>query len=45
VDRVLQAVGVTVTTMGRTAAADPAFFRWSAAAGTMAGRLAVSSAP
>ncbi len=45
VDRLLRAAGVVVTTMGRSAAEDPAFFRWSAAAGTVAGRLAVASGP
>jgi hypothetical protein len=45
VDRLLRAAGITVTTMGRSAAEDPAFFRWSAAAGTVAARLAVTSAP
>jgi hypothetical protein len=45
VDRILRDAGLTVTTMGRSAAEDPAFFRWSAAAGTFAARLAVTSAP
>ena len=45
VDRLLRDAGLTVTTMGRTAAEDPAFFRWSAAAGTFAGLLAVTSGP
>ena len=45
VDRLLRAAGLIVTTMGRSAAEDPAFFRWSAAAGTVAARLAVTSAP
>ena len=45
VDRLLRELGLAVTTMGRTAAEDAAFFRWSAAAGTVAGRLAVASAP
>ena len=45
VDRLLRAAGITVTTMGRSAAEDPAFFRWSGAAGTVAARLAVTSAP
>ncbi len=44
VDRLLRAAGLVVTTMGRTAAEDPGFFRWSAAAGTVAARLAVASA-
>ena len=45
VDLILRAAGLMVTTMGRSAAEDPAFFRWSAAAGTVAARLAVTSAP
>ena len=45
VDPLLRAVGLAVTTMGRTADDDPAFFRWSAAAGSVAGALAVTSAP
>ena len=45
VDQLLRAVGLAVTTMGRSAADDPAFFRWSAAAGTLAAQLAVASAP
>ena len=45
VDRLLRAAGVAVTTMGRSAADDPAFFRWSGAAGTVAARLAVTSGP
>lgn len=45
VDRILRDAGLAVTTMGRTAADDPAFFRWSAAAGTFAALLAVTSAP
>ena len=43
VECLLRAAGLAVTTMGRSAAQDPAFFRWSAAAGTVAGRLAVAS--
>ncbi|MEO5678613.1 MAG: DUF3866 family protein, partial [Acidimicrobiales bacterium] len=35
VDARLRAAGLVVTTMGRSAADDPAFFRWSAAAGTL----------
>ncbi len=45
VDLVLRSAGLLVTTMGRSAADDPAFFRWSAAAGTLAGLLAVASGP
>ena len=45
VDRLLRAAGLSVTTMGRTAAEDPSFFRWSAAAGAFAALLAVSSGP
>ena len=45
VDPLLRSAGLAVTTMGRTAADDPAFFRWSAAAGSLAGRLAITSAP
>ena len=45
VDRLLRSAGLAVTTMGRSATEDPAFFRWSAAAGTVAARLAVGSAP
>lgn len=45
VDRLLRGAGLAVTTMGRSATDDPAFFRWSAAAGTLAARLAVASAP
>jgi len=45
VDGLLQAAGLMVTTMGRSATEDPGFFRWSAAAGTLAARLAVTSAP
>jgi hypothetical protein len=45
VDRLLREAGLVLTTMGRSASEDPAFFRWSAAAGTAAARLAVSSAP
>jgi hypothetical protein len=45
VDGLLRTAGLVVTTMGRSAAEDPAFFRWSAAAGTAAARLAVTSAP
>lgn len=45
VDALLRRAGLVVTTMGRSAADDPAFFRWSAAAGTLAGRLAVASGP
>jgi len=44
VDALLRAAGLAVTTMGRSAADDPAFFRWSAAAGFIAGVLAVTSA-
>ncbi len=44
VDRILRSTGLCVTTMGRSAVDDPAFFRWSAAAGTVAGR-AVASGP
>ncbi len=45
VDSILRAAGLAVTTMGRSAAHDPAFFRWSAAAGRLAGLLAVTSGP
>ncbi len=45
VDRLLRSVGLAVTTMGRSATDDPAFFRWNAAAGSLAGALAVTSAP
>ena len=45
VDALLRAAGLAVTTMGRSAAEDPAFFRWSAAAGSLAARLAVTSGP
>jgi len=45
VDRLLRQAGLAVTTMGRSAHDDPAFFRWSAAAGTLAAHLAVSSRP
>jgi len=41
VDRLLRAAGLAVTTMGRSAAEDPAFFRWSAAAGAAAAQLAL----
>ena len=43
VDALLRRAGLAVTTMGRSAADDPAFFRWSGAAGTLAGVLAVAS--
>jgi hypothetical protein len=39
VDALLTAAGVVVTTMGRGAAEDPAFFRWTAAAGVVAAAL------
>jgi len=45
VDALLRAAGVIVTTMGRTAAEDAAFFRWSAAAGSLAAAFTVTSAP
>ena len=45
VDALLRDAGLAVTTMGRSAADDPAFFRWSAAAGSVAGALALASAP
>jgi hypothetical protein len=45
VDGLLRAAGLVVTTMGRTAVEDPAFFRWSGAAGAFAGQLAVTSGP
>lgn len=35
----LEAAGISVTSMGRTAADDPAFFRWAAAAGAAAAAL------
>jgi len=38
----LAAHGITVTTMGRTAAQDPAAFAWPAAAGVVAARMASS---
>jgi len=41
VDRLLRAAGIMVTTMGRSAALDPAFFGWSAAAGAAAAQLAL----
>ena len=43
VDALLRSAGLAVTTMGRSAAEDPAFFRWSAAAGSIAAVLAVAS--
>ncbi|MEJ7765536.1 MAG: DUF3866 family protein, partial [Acidimicrobiales bacterium] len=43
VDSLLRSAGLVVTTMGRSASDDPAFFRWSAAAGSAAGALAVAS--
>lgn len=43
VDTFLRAAGLVVTTMGRSAREDPAFFRWSAAAGSVAAALAVAS--
>jgi len=42
VDGLLRSAGLVVTTMGRTAEEDPAFFRWSAAAGTAAAQIACS---
>jgi len=45
VDALLRAAGLVVTTMGRSALDDPAFFRWSGAAGSVAGALALACRP